>query len=241
MTKLLISVKNLEECRIAKYAKVDVIDLKDPSVGALGALDPDIVNQIASHVNRSVTLSATVGEAHETIDALLEDVMLYIRLGVDIVKIAVSQLFQQADFFTRLKQITSQGIKIVVVFFANFEVDFHLITRLKEAGVHGVMLDTQLKESTLLELQSMDMLKTFVVFCQEHGLVSGLAGSLNKTHITVLLALKPSFIGVRGGVCLHRNRDSVLILDEVIEIKNLLLNYNTKVVPNEIKVLGVAN
>ncbi len=227
MTKLLISVKNLEECRIARYANVDVIDLKDPSIGALGALDPDVVSQIVKDVNGSVSISATVGEGHETIDALLDDVILYAGMGVDIVKIAVSQLFRQTEFLTRLKQITTQGIKIVVIFFANLEVDFDLITRLKEAGVYGVMLDTQQKELTLLELQSIDMLKAFIFFCEQHSLVSGLAGSLNKTHIDVLSTLKPSFIGVRGGACLHRNRDSVLIVDEVVKIKNMLLNYNS--------------
>jgi (5-formylfuran-3-yl)methyl phosphate synthase len=227
MTKLLISVKNLEESRIARYTGADVIDLKDPSVGALGALDIDIVNQIVMDVNGSVTLSATVGERHQTIDALVDDIMQYANLGIDVVKIVVSELFKQTDFFTRLKQITAQGIKVVVIFFANEKVDFDLITRLKEVGVYGVMLDTQLKKLTLLELQSMDMLKAFILFCEKQGLVSGLAGSLNKTHINVLRLLKPSFIGVRGGVCLQRNRDSVLVSDEVLEIKNLLLNYNS--------------
>jgi (5-formylfuran-3-yl)methyl phosphate synthase len=226
MTKLLISVKNLEESRIARYTGADVIDLKDPSVGALGALDIDIVNQIVMDVNGSVTLSATVGERHQTIDALVDDIMQYVNLGIDVVKIVVSELFKQTDFFTRLKQITAQGIKVVVIFFANEKVDFDLITRLKEVGVYGVMLDTQLKKLTLLELQSMDMLKAFILFCEKQGLVSGLAGSLNKTHMNVLRLLKPGFIGVRGGVCLQRNRDSVLVSDEVLEIKNLLLNYN---------------
>ena len=39
MTQLLISVKNVEETLIALEAGVDIIDLKDPENGALGALD----------------------------------------------------------------------------------------------------------------------------------------------------------------------------------------------------------
>ena len=41
MTQLLISVKNVKETLIALDAGVDIIDLKDPDNGALGALDVD--------------------------------------------------------------------------------------------------------------------------------------------------------------------------------------------------------
>ena len=37
MTQLLVSVKNVEETFIALDAGVDIIDLKDPANGALGA------------------------------------------------------------------------------------------------------------------------------------------------------------------------------------------------------------
>jgi len=225
MTQLLISVKNLEESRIARYANADVIDLKDPSVGALGALDAAVVSQIVQDVNRRVLLSATIGEGHATINALTHDIAFYDRIGVDVIKIAVSELFLQTDFFSEIKQLTEQGIKIVAVFFAEKPLDFSLLIKLKGSGFYGAMLDTQLKNTSLLELQTIETLNRFIVTCSQHMLISGLAGSVNKTHIDALLMLNPHFIGVRGGVCHQRDRVSVLVGGEVVEIKAMMLNH----------------
>jgi (5-formylfuran-3-yl)methyl phosphate synthase len=234
MTQLLISVKNLEESRIARYANADVIDLKDPSVGALGALDIDVVSQIVQDVSGRVLLSATVGEGHATIDVLKQDIILYAGLGVDVVKIAVSELFQLADFFSEIKQLTKQGIKLVAVFFANEPLDFSLLTKLKDSGFYGAMLDTQLKNTSLLELQTTETLQKFIVVCKQHMLISGLAGSINMTHIDRLLMLNSSFIGMRGGVCHGRDRVSTLVGDRVVEVKTMLLNYNNRLEPLKI-------
>lgn len=51
MTQLLISVKNVEEALIALNCGVDIIDLKDPNIGALGALNLDTSQQILQKVH----------------------------------------------------------------------------------------------------------------------------------------------------------------------------------------------
>lgn len=234
MTQLLISVKNVEESRIAREAGADLIDLKDPSVGALGALNIDTVQQIVQDLDGSVLISATVGEGHATIDALMHDIVLYANSGVDVVKIAVSELFQQAGFFAGIKQLTAQGIKIVAIFFADQLLDFRLITQLKTNDFYGAMVDTQLKQLSLLEVQSIEMLRKFTLICEQQKLVSGLAGSVNKWHIDALLTLSPGFIGVRGGVCYQQDRTSMLAGEQVNEIKAMLLNYNNSLMPLEI-------
>ena len=99
MTQLLISVKNLQEANIALAVGVDIIDLKDPNVGALGALDLDVTKEIVHLVNGYKLISATVGEQHTSIDELMFDIQVRADVGVDIIKVAVSDLFQAADFF----------------------------------------------------------------------------------------------------------------------------------------------
>ena len=44
--KMLASVTSVDEALIALDAGVDMIDLKNPSTGALGALDPALVKDI---------------------------------------------------------------------------------------------------------------------------------------------------------------------------------------------------
>lgn len=228
MTQLLISVKNIEESRIARYAGIDVIDLKDPAVGALGALDKHIVSQVVQEIDHNTLVSATVGEGHNTIDELVCDIKLYASLGVDIVKISVSDLFLETRFFTEMLKLTTQGIRIVAVFFADKVIDFSLLAALQKSGFHGAMLDTQAKQSSLLDVQSPAVLNEFVQLCIKHHLISGLAGSIRKMHINTLLALNPNFIGMRGGVCDMYNRASGLSGSKVDEIKMMLLKYNMR-------------
>lgn len=226
MTQLLISVKSLEEALVARYADVDVIDLKDPSVGAMGALDVGIVSQVVQEINGAALISATVGEGHETVEALVGDIALYAGLGVDVVKMGVSELFLQKTFFTEMHKLATQGIQLVAVFFADKPLDLSLVIALQKSGFYGAMLDTQVKQSSLLDVQSMDMLKRFTALCERHQLVSGLAGSVNKNHLGDLLMLNPAFIGLRGGVCEKQNRMAALSQSKVVEVKTMLLNYN---------------
>jgi (5-formylfuran-3-yl)methyl phosphate synthase len=227
MTQLLISVKNVDESLIARYAGVDVIDLKDPAVGALGALDTQIVSQIVLEIDRSALVSATVGEGHESVAALVGDIKQYASLGIDVVKMSVSELCYQEQFFTEMLKLTAQGIKLVAVFFADKTLDFNLLEVLQKSGFYGAMLDTQIKRYSLLEVQSTDVLNAFVVLCKKHHLISGLAGSVKKEHMITLLDLTPTFIGLRGGVCDKHNRASELSGSMVNELKRLLLNYNS--------------
>ncbi len=227
MNQLLISVKNVEEALIARYADVDLIDLKNPNVGALGALDLDVVHEVVTTVNHDALISATVGEGHESVDALVKDVGLYASMGVHIVKTAVSDLYQESNFFDEMLKLSKKDIKLVAVFFADETLDLNMVEALAEAGFYGAMLDTKQKKSSLMEVRSISEIKAFLRLCEQHGLVSGLAGSLNANHIQPLNQLAPTFIGMRGGVCAENNRTSTLLKGKVEAAKALLLNYNS--------------
>jgi len=224
--QLLISVKSVEESLVARYADVDLIDLKDPSNGALGALDLDVTAKIVSAIKGSAVISATVGEGHASVDELITDIEAYANVGVNIIKIAVSDLFQAHDFLPKIQQLTNSGIQLVAVCFADVNLIPNVIPMLKTIGFYGVMLDTQDKQHTLLDVQTEDQLGIFVRLCRSHGLISGLAGSMSKDNVDTLLTINPTFIGMRGGVCLGGVRAGALSADKVNEVKCLLLNSN---------------
>jgi uncharacterized protein (UPF0264 family) len=226
MTQLLISVKNIEEALIALEAKVDIIDLKDPNLGALGALDLLTTGEIVRQVYGHSLISATVGELHASIDELVADIQLRANAGVDIIKITLSSLFYETNFYDALIQLTKGGVKIVVVFFADEDIDLNLLLALKNSGVYGAMLDTKNKQKNLLQVQHQQALKSFTQLCHQYHLKSGLAGSLQPQHIDLLVEINPTYIGFRGGVCDNSLRNTALNQAKVHQVINVLRNGN---------------
>ena len=62
MTGMLASVTDDLECEMAITAGVDIIDLKDPANGALGALPPHRISSIVSQLAGRRPVSATLGD-----------------------------------------------------------------------------------------------------------------------------------------------------------------------------------
>ena len=236
MTQLLVSVKNSEEAMLVLAAGVDIIDLKDPSMGALGALDLAATKEIVCLVNgqkqlcatqvSATQVSATVGEHHSCVNALMADIRTRVDTGVDIIKIAVSDLFKQPDFYEEISVFTKLDVKIVAVFFADEEINLNLLPTLKNAGFYGAMLDTKNKQYDLLHVQQQDNLCLFTQRCHYYQLTSGLAGSLQPQYIDLLMEINPTYIGFRGGLCENSCRESALNLSKVEEVVNMFRNGN---------------
>jgi uncharacterized protein (UPF0264 family) len=224
--QLLISVKNSEEALQALHAGADVIDLKDPSVGAIGALDLENTIQIIQRIDGRATLSATVGEYHCSQLELMNEIEARASIGVDIVKIAVDKLFYEVDFFENVSELAKRKVKLVALFFAEEPLDMGILIKLKKAGFYGAMLDTKEKHHVLTEILSEEFLKSFINFCEENQLFCGVAGSLKSQHIDFFKKLEPTYIGFRGGVCKNYMRFSILMPEKVLEIKKMLLNHN---------------
>ena len=250
MTQLLISVKNVAEAMVALEAGVDIIDLKDPSVGALGALGVYETRQIIQAMRERKTIdlnapnptliSATVGEQHIDLNELIYEIQTRSTLGVDLIKIAVSELFYAENFLSQMQSLTRGGVKVVAVFFADRPVDLTLLVTLKKIGFFGAMLDTQTKQQNLLQVQTNRDLQIFTQICHENELQSGLAGSLQTQHIENLIQFNPTYIGFRGGVCEDLARENNLCCAKVIEINRLLRTRNkVNAKPQESKYLAL--
>ena len=230
MTQLLTSVKNVDEAMIASYAGINLIDLKDPATGALGALTVEtiaaIVDRLSKERKPTVMLSATVGEGHASLEALIADIETYSQLGLDIIKIAVTNLFLEERFFDEIEVLTNHGVRLVAVFFAEEDVNLGLIAQMAKVGFYGVMLDTQYKQRSLLAVKSAAELSTFVTHGKKNQLVTGLAGSINAQHIATLTQYQPDFIGMRGGLCEGDSRTEKLCDDRLHHAKKMLFKYN---------------
>lgn len=236
MTQLLISIKNVAEALLVLDAGVDIIDLKDPNIGALGALDLLLTEQIVQAIHdqksrekyteNSSQISAAVGEQHIDLNSLILDIEARHALGLDIIKIVVSKLFYDAHFVSKMQSLTSKGVKLVAVFFVDEALDLTLLPMLKQVGFFCAMLDTKTKQQSLLQTQAADDLQNFTQICHQYHLQSGFAGSLQPQHIESLAQYNPTYIGFRGGACENSARKTDLSSAKVVEIKKLLLTHN---------------
>src|SRR5262245_5166156 len=87
MTKMLASVADLAEAEIAVTGGADIVDLKDPKAGSLGAVATETIRQTVKAVAGRRLTSAVLGDLPmepETIRARAEEVA---STGVDYVKV----------------------------------------------------------------------------------------------------------------------------------------------------------
>lgn len=207
MTRLLASVTNVEEAMIALDGGADIIDLKNPHEGALGALPMAAIRDIVRYVDGRRLLSATIGNLPMNPEQIVEKVIQTAEAGVDIVKIGLFGRDGHEECIGALAPHAAGGIRIVAVMFADMSPTFELLPLLEKSGLYGVMLDTSEKSGRrLVHWLDEGTLSRFVAEGRKHHLLTGLAGSLVQDDIPMLASLHPDYLGFRGGLCVDSNR-----------------------------------
>lgn len=212
MTGMLASVKNLAEVRLVLQENIDIIDLKQPEFGALGALSVELVAEIVGEINARCLVSATVGDLPMNAEIIFNAVSEMAKTGVDFVKIGFFSAQNWNGIVQKLANLT-KNTKLIVVLFADTKPDFSIIAELKKANFAGVMLDTMNKQNgSLLDVMTVEKIVEFVTLAKKNDLICGLAGSLREENIKQLLLLNADYLGFRGALCIENNR--VDMLDE---------------------------
>lgn len=202
MTRMLASVAHLGEARLVAGLGVDIIDLKNPAAGALGALPLDEVAKIVHALGGQHPLSATVGDLPMNPDAVLPAVEAMAATGVDYVKLGFFPGGDWAAVIAALQPMAARGVRLVAVLFGDIGPELAWLPELARAGFHGAMLDTADKRlGSLRQVCQPEFLRDFVAATREQGLLCGLAGSLRAEDIAPLRALAPDYLGFRGALC----------------------------------------
>lgn len=207
MTGWLASVANPAEIPLLLPAAPSILDLKDPSAGALGAWAAD---DIAATV-RALTalpgrpwLSATIGDHPMRPEAVEPAARRIAATGVDFVKIGFAPDGAPDRCIDALAPLAAEGVQMVAVLFADLwppDPGCLPIDRLAAAGFRGAMLDTAGKRHGLRRHWDDAQLSNFVCCTRAHNLLTGLAGSLRVADIPALSALSPDYLGFRGALC----------------------------------------
>lgn len=210
MTHLLASVRDVHEAGIALGGGADLIDLKEPASGALGALPLPTVRKIVAAIDGARPISATIGDLPMKPALLVQAARQMAETGVDFIKIG----FFPGDAYACIRALAplTRQAALIAVLFADRDPDLALLGELGAAGFRGAMLDTADKRGGGLRSRMDDgQLRAFVAAARSRGLLVGLAGSLGAADIPPLLALAPDYLGFRGALCGSSGRSGALV------------------------------
>jgi len=235
---MLASVRSLDEALSALESGADLIDLKEPSRGALGALDHAAVRICVQAIGGRRPVSATIGDV-PSMDppTVTQAVECMAATGVDFIKIGFFFHPHARDCANALSRLTGE-VRLVAVLFADATYDDGLIDMFATNGFSGAMLDTASKNGkTLRDWRTMRELGQFVNHVQGLGLLSGLAGSLRSDDIVPLLKLAPDYLGFRTALCADRDRKKNLDCSAASRIRALIPAHDRReVMPRELQV-----
>ncbi len=220
MTRLLVSVRSAAEARLACAAGVDVIDIKEPRAGALGAAAPEVVAQVVQAVGGRCPVSVAGGEllpVHAAAANLLEGAANHHRpqpqwQGCAYAKLGLAGVVACRDWPQAWRAWIEQlgpATAPVAVAYADFEAAAapppeQVLRQGAALGCRVLLIDTWSKQQgDLFHWLAFSRIETLVLAAHQTGLQVALAGSLTVESLPRALTLGPDLIAVRGAVCLQ--------------------------------------
>lgn len=211
--RLLVSVRDADEARTAVAAGIDVIDVKEPSRGALGRADDDILRAIAEAVRGRSILSFAAGEAIDSEDAseVESDFAQEALVGYALFKYGPAGLALRKNWREVLANAwrsTKGAAAPIAVAYVDYEaadapLPEEIVELAIERGCVGMLFDTYGKAPRLgLTALSDARLRGSVARANDAGLLVSLAGSLGANDVAEVRRLEADLIAVRGAACI---------------------------------------
>ncbi|MCZ7662374.1 MAG: (5-formylfuran-3-yl)methyl phosphate synthase [Thermoleophilia bacterium] len=230
--RLLVSVIHEEEVAPAVAGGADIIDIKNPREGSLGAGFPHVIRAVRELTPPGVPVSAAIGDAPNLPGMMALAAAGAAACGVQYVKVGLLGPREPCDALLLLAAVCraareqDPAVRIMATAYADANkvgslppLDLPVVAA--EAGVDGCMLDTASKNgATLLSLLGAAQLEEFVARCRGAGLLCALAGSLREDDVPRVHELDPDIMGVRTAACRGGRLDGRVDHDAVRRLKD---------------------
>jgi uncharacterized protein (UPF0264 family) len=226
--KLLISPINEKEAVEAIAGGADIIDVKNPKEGALGANFPWVIKRIRQITPKDTEVSCTLGEVPNLPGSMSLAALGAATTGVDYIKAGLYGLKTPVEAVYLMQNVVkaakdfNPSIKVVVSGYADAgrigTVDPLLIPEIAhKAQADVAMIDTAIKDGkSLFTFLTMPQLRRFVDTAHSYGLKAALAGSLKKEDLSVVHDLGADVAGLRGAACTLSDRVNGRITKEKV-------------------------
>ena len=228
--RLLVSVVDAAEARLALAGGVDVVDVKNPAEGSLGAPAPAVIAQVRAAVPAEQPLSVAIGDLPSLPGTAALAALGAARAGAAYVKIGLWGPSTTADAVAVLRaarEAVDGDAEVVAVAYADAArvpsrplPPRDLVTAARDAGVSGCLLDTAVKDGRgLLAWLAPEALTEMVAEAHAAGLEMALAGELRAEDLPTVRATGADIAGVRSAACCDGRRTAPLDPDRIARLR----------------------
>jgi uncharacterized protein (UPF0264 family) len=206
--QLLVSPSTIDEAKHSVAA--DIVDVKKPSEGSLGANFPWVIREIKTLVSKPV--SAAIGDFDYKPGGAALAAYGAACAGADFVKIGLA--FDGQDKARDVIGAVVRAVKdefpekyVVIAAYSDYQrmhsiSPFEMAPIAAECGADFAMIDTGIKDrQSTFAFMNEEALRTFTYTNEKLGLRTALAGAFKFEDIEALKRINPDIIGVRGMVC----------------------------------------
>jgi (5-formylfuran-3-yl)methyl phosphate synthase len=216
----MISVVSADEARAAMLAGAEILDVKNPAEGSLGAQFPRVIQEVKSIISGKVELSTAIGDLPNLPGTASLAAFGAALCGADYVKAGLYGSRSEADAIALLREVQHAvgkfGSSAIAACYADFRragtLDPECLPRVAAlAGVKGCLLDTAFKDGcNLLDFLDPKALRRLAEEAHAAGLLFGLAGGLREQDLAVARDLGADVVGLRTAVCRDNKREGPL-------------------------------
>lgn len=234
--QLLVSVRSAAEASVALAGGCQILDVKDPSRGALGRADDSVIEQVLqTGTAAGVSVSAAMGEVadYTTSPVIEKDQRLPTSLArLSFTKLGLASLSRDSNWSARWQDTMSflaDDVRSscnngpsnwVAVIYADWRaadapsptaiVDCVLSSSESNSNhIAGVLIDTWSKKSgRLFDSLSVEQLSELADSVQQSGRFFAVAGRLTSNMLPKLASVRPDIVAVRSAACRNEDRTS---------------------------------
>jgi (5-formylfuran-3-yl)methyl phosphate synthase len=226
--RFMISVVSAAEASQAILGGADLLDIKNPNEGSLGAQSPRVIRDIQSVSPGGIEFSAAIGDMPNLPGTAALAALGAAVCGVDYIKVGLHGTRSEVEAAALLHEVqeavAALHISVIAAGYADYQragtLNPDCLPRLAvSAGIRGCMVDTAVKDgSTLFDFLQPNALHALARQAHAAGLLFGGAGALCEQDLPLLRECEVDVVGLRTTVCKNNQRSGPLDASRVRQL-----------------------
>jgi uncharacterized protein (UPF0264 family) len=208
--KILISIKDAAEAKeVAAAGGVDIVDVKNPEEGTLGANHPWVIEEVKALFSRRTLIAASIGDLDFKPGSASLAAYGAASLEVDYITASMFKVKTKEEVRVMteklLRTLEEFDTGLIVAGYADFHrcgsiSPFEFLQSVE--GAEYIMIDTAIKDGkSLLDFVALDELTEFKEKAHDLGVKLILAGSIRYPQLHKVKKVGADVLGFRGIVC----------------------------------------